>query len=314
MPNRRTFLAASAGAALGTAFAADLGMFLALNNSLTGGQPGSANGPARVMEYGDFVRMAAATGYGGVDVTLGNAMKMEPAAVKALLSELKLKPGLASQVPGVFVKDEAAFQANFKRLGECAQFMNAIGCRSMYGVIMPSGDLPKPEQRKIFQTRLQAVSELLRPMNINYGVKFVGLASFRKRQPYEFIWRMDETLEFVKDCGTNIGVMLDSWHWYHAGATPADIVAAGKARITSVHVSDAKKQAPEEVKDDQRVLPGEGIMDLDGFFGALKKIGYEGAISPEPLGRFPREMWNGEGARIALAATRKAMRRAGIKV
>jgi hypothetical protein len=130
-----------------------------LNNSLTGGQPGSANGPARVMDYGDFVRLAAATGYGGVDVTLGNAMKMEPAAVKALLSELKLKPGLASQVPGVFVKDEAAFQANFKRLGECAQFMNAIGCGSMYGVIMPSGDLPKPEQRKIFQTRLQAADE-----------------------------------------------------------------------------------------------------------------------------------------------------------
>ena len=192
--------------------------------------------------------------------------------------------------------------------------MNAIGCRSMYGVIMPSSDLPKPEQRKIFQTRLQAVSELLRPLNISFGVKFVGLVSFRKRQPYEFIWRMDETLAFVKDCGPNIGVMLDSWHWYHAGATAADIVAAGKSRITSVHVSDAKRQAPDDVKDDQRVLPGEGIIDLDGFFGALKKIGYEGAISPEPLGRFPREMWNGEGAKLALDATRKAMRAAGIRV
>ncbi len=313
MISRRAFLAAS-GAAAGLARAADSGMFLAFNNSFTGGQPGSAYGPARVMDYGDFVRLAAATGYGGVDVTLGNAMKMDAVAVKSMLAELKLKPGLASQLPGLFGKDEAAFQTNLKRVAECAAFMDVIGCRSMYGVIMPSSDLPKTEQRKIFQTRLQAVSEMLRPMNINFGVKFVGLASFRKRQPYEFIWRMDETLEFVKDCGPNIGVMLDSWHWYHAGATPADIVAAGKSRITSVHVSDAKSQIPEEVKDDQRVLPGEGITDLTGFFGALKTIGYEGAVSPEPLGRFPREMWNGEGAKLALAATQNAMRKAGIKV
>lgn len=312
--DRRSFLAVAAGAAAGNALAAHTAMFLAFNNSFTGGQPGSANGPARVMDYADFLRLAAATGFAGADVTLGNAMKMEAGAVRSLFSELNLRPGLASQIPNLFVKDEAAFQSNFKRLRECADFMSAIGCQCMYGVIMPSSDVPKAEQRKIYKDRLQSVSEMLRPSNINLGLKFVGLVAYRKRQPYEFIWRMDETLEFAKECGPNIGVMLDSWHWYHAGATPADILAAGKSRITSVHVSDARKQAPEEVKDDQRVLPGEGVMDLVGFFGALKEIGYEGAISPEPLGRFPREMWNGEGAKLALAATRSVMRKAGITV
>jgi len=313
--NRRDFLAAAAAAipAL-SAQAADSGMFLAFNNSFTGGQPGSAYGPARVMDYADFLRLAAATGFGGADVTLGNAMKLDPAAVRALMTELKLKPGLASQIPGVFVKDDAVFRTNLKRLEDCAQFMKGIGCSVMYGVIMPSADVPKAEQRKFCVDRLQAVSAMLGPSEIRFGVKFVGLVSLRKRMPYEFIWRMDETLELAKDSGENIGVMLDSWHWYHAGATPADIVAAGKSRITSVHVSDARKQPPEEVKVDQRVLPGEGVMDLTGFFGALKKIGYEGAISPEPLGRFPPAQWNGEGAKLALAATRESMRKAGIVV
>ena len=39
---------------------------------------------------------------------------------------------------------------------------------------------------------------------------------------------MDEMLEFAKECGPNVGLLLDSWHWHHAGATPKDIVGAGR--------------------------------------------------------------------------------------
>lgn len=316
---RRTFFAAlpagfaalPAGVALGAARSG--GMFLALNNSLTGAQPGSGNGPPRIMDYADFLRLAAATGYAGADVTLNNAMKMDAEAVHKLYRELNLKPGLASLIPALFPRDEAVFQANFKRLGECVQFLKTVGCDTMYAVIPPSSDTPKAELRKVFQGRLQAVSELLQPAKIRLGLKFVGLVSARKRQPYEFIWRMDETLAFTKECGESIGVMLDSWHWYLAGATPADIVDAGKARIVSVHVSDVRKQNLDDVKDDQRVLPGEGIMNLAGFFGALKRIGYDGAVGPEPLGRFTRAQWDGEAARLALDATRRVMRDAGIE-
>ena len=311
---RRTFLksAAFAAAAAPALHSAGSGMFLALNNSLNGGQPGTAYGPSRVMDYADFLRQAAATGFDGADVTLGNSMKLGAERVNALLAELKLRPGLASQIPALFPKDEAVFRANLGKLADAAAFTSAIGGRCMYAVIMPSSDTPKAELRKIYKDRLLEVSELLRKPGLMLGLKFVGLVSIRKRQPHEFIWRMDETLEFAKECGSNIGVMLDSWHWYHAGATPADIVAAGKSRIVSVHVSDAGKQPAEEVRDDQRLLPGEGVMDLVGFFGALRQIGYEGAISPEPIGRIPRDQWDGAGARLALEATKNVMRKAGI--
>lgn len=286
-------------------------MFLALNNSLTGGQPGTQNGPSRVMDYADFLKQANANGFEGADVTLGNAMKLGAEPVAAMFRDLKLRPGLVSQIPALFPKDEAVFKTNLEKLGDAAAFARTIGARTMYAVIMPSSDTPKAELRKIYKDRLLAVSELLKKSDLTMGLKFVGLMTLRKRQPHEFIWRMDETLEFAKECGPNIGVMLDSWHWHLAGATPADIVAAGK-RITSVHVSDAGKVDPETVRDDQRLLPGEGVMDLVGFFGALRKIGYEGAISPEPIGRVPRDQWDGAGARLALDATRNIMKKAGI--
>ena len=58
------------------------------------------------------------------------------------------------------------------------------------------------------------------------------------------------------------------------GGTVADILATPASRIVHVHVSDAKQMPPEEVQDTMRWLPGEGIIDLVGFFQALKQIGY----------------------------------------
>ena len=60
---------------------------------------------------------------------------------------------------------------------------------------------------------------------------------------------------------------------------------AMSARVVDVHVSDARQQPPEEVRDNQRVFPGEGVIDLTTFFQSLRKIGYEDAVSPEPIGR-----------------------------
>jgi len=119
-------------------------------------------------------------------------------------------------------------------------------------------------------------------------------------------------LEFAKECGPNIGLLLDAWHWYHAGAGTADIIAAGKSRIVHVHLSDCPKMPADQVRDNQRVLPGEGVIDLIGFFQALKKIGYEDGVSPEPLGRIPKEMPPEQGARLGLESALAVMRKAGV--
>ena len=69
---------------------------------------------------------------------------------------------------------------------------------------------------------------------------------------------------------------------------------------------------PEEVRDNQRLLPGEGVIDLVGFFQALQKIGYEDGVSPEALGRIPKDMPIEEGARLGLETTLSVMRKAGV--
>jgi sugar phosphate isomerase/epimerase len=148
--------------------------------------------------------------------------------------------------------------------------------------------------------------------DLRLGLEFLGPLVFRQNRT-PFVWTLNETLALCDAAGPNVGVTLDAWHWYHSGGTTGDIRAAKASRIVHVHVSDARTMAPEDVRDDMRLLPGEGVIDLVGFFQALKTIGYQGGVAPETIGpRIPDGMPPEESARLALEATAAVMRRAGV--
>jgi sugar phosphate isomerase/epimerase len=275
-------------------------MFVSLNASLT-----------RTLPWPDFVRLAARLGYGGVDVNLTGARTQGVEATRALFAELKIAPAVTG-LPVRFTGGETEFQDDLKRLDEAAAFLSGIGCLRMMTVLPPSSATPKAEFRRLIKDRLAAISETLRRSQIRLGLEFLGPLHFRTRQPYEFIWRMDETLAFARECGVNVGLILDAWHWHHAGATAADILAAGNSHIVNVHVSDARSQSAEDVRDNQRLMPGEGVIDLVTFFQSLQRIGYDGGVSPEPLGRLSPDTPAEEGARLGLATTLAVMKKAGV--
>ena len=87
---------------------------------------------------------------------------------------------------------------------------------------------------------------------------------------------------------------------------------AGKDRIVHVQVADAPKLPPEEILDNERLMPGEGIIDWNAFFGALKKIGYDDGVSPEVFGRGLKEMPPEQGAELGLRTSRAVMQKAGV--
>ena len=284
-------------------------MFVSLNGAVTRGVGGA-----------DKIRLAARTGFGGVDWDLGPAKTAGLDATRALFAELKLVPtivNLPMARPLPFGGDDAAFKDALTPLAEDAAFVAAVGCRKMMLVLPASTTTPKAEMRKLAVDRLSAIGEVLQKSGVRLGLEFLGPLYFRTGRaggpPAEpFIWNMPEAVALAKDTGSNMGVVLDVWHWHHSNSTIADITDAGRARIVHVHVSDAKASAPEDVRDNQRVMPGEGIIDLTAFFQALRKAGYADGVSPEPLGRIPNEMSPEEGAKLALDTTLAAMKKAGV--
>jgi sugar phosphate isomerase/epimerase len=276
-------------------------MFVSLNPTLTAG--GKLGWP-------DFARLAARCGYGGVDV-VGGAQAGGAEKTAALLRDLKLKPGVVS-FPVDFRKDDAAFEASFGKLEDAARFAAAIGCPRMQTWIMSSSDTPKAELRSIYKKRFQRSAEVLRKHGVRLALEFLGPLHIRKAKPYEFIYRMEEMLEFARECGPNVGVLLDSWHWHHSGGKTSDILASGREGVVTVQVADAPALPPEKIVDSERLLPGEGVIDWSGFFGALRKIGYDQNVSPEVFGRGLKFMPPEEGARLGLEYTRRVMQKAGV--
>ncbi|MGA2577998.1 MAG: sugar phosphate isomerase/epimerase family protein [Bryobacteraceae bacterium] len=276
-------------------------MYLSLNSTVVAGR----------VRWPEFARLAAKVGYPGVDVDLAAAMKAGLPATNSLLEELKIRPA-AVNLPVEFRKDDDAFRKDLEKLGDAASFSAAIGCPRMITWIMPSSKTPKVELRALYLKRFRACADVLARSHVRLGLEFLGPLHLRKMEPYEFIWRMPEMLAFARECGSNVGLLLDVWHWYHAGATTEDIVKAGKAGIVHVHFSDAPKLPPEQIRDNERLMPGEGVIDLNAFLMALHEIGYQDALSVEVFGRGLKDMTPEAGARLGLETSLAVMRKAGI--
>jgi sugar phosphate isomerase/epimerase len=275
-------------------------MFLALNSVLLGGR----------VKWPDFARLAAQIGYPGADIMLTPAMDAGFEATNRLLQDLKIRPA-AIDLPVEFRKDDAAFDASMAKLKPAAEFAQQIRCPRMITYIMPSSDTPKSELQALYKQRFTRIAQVLAEHQVRLGLEFLGPLEFRKKFKYEFIWRMNDMLQFASEIGSNVGLLLDSWHWHHAGASTDDIIQAGKQKIVHVHFNDAPNLPPEQIHDNQRLLPGEGVINLVGFLQALQKIGYVDALSVEVFGRM-KDATPEEAARRGLEASLGVFKKAGV--
>lgn len=276
-------------------------MYLALNPVPIGGN----------LAWVDFVKLAAKTGFLGADVMLDDAIKLGLEGSRNLLREQRIRPAFAS-LPVDFRTDDTAFRSTLPKLEEAAPFCAAIGCPRMMTWLMSSSDVPKDELRRVYKRRFTECAHILARSHCRLGLEFLGPLHIRKQFPHEFIWKMSEMLEFAKECGPNVGLTLDAWHWHHAGGTRQDILAAGKDRIVVIHFDDSPKLPAEQIRDNERLLPGEGVIDLTGFLHALQEIGYADSLSVEVFGRGLKQKPPAESAKLCLDYGRAAMKKAGV--
>jgi sugar phosphate isomerase/epimerase len=278
-------------------------VYPSLNRSLIAGHQ---------VSWPDFCALAHYHGYPGVDVDLGPAMRDGAEATKDLLAGKAVRPAVAG-CPVNFREDDAKFQETLKQLPEAAAFLAAIDCPRMVTWVMSSYSEPKDVVWKRLTARFRAIAKILADHGVRFGLEYLGPLHHRTSSPHVFAHTLNEFLVLAQECGDNVGILFDTWHWHHAGDSLADIEKAGKHRIVHVHLADAPDLPPEEIRDNERLFPGEGVIPLKDVFAALKKIGYSDGVSPEVLGRGIRDMELGEAARMAYAGASKVMGAAGIE-
>lgn len=278
-------------------------MYPSLNRTLVSGKK---------VEWRDFAALAHYFGFPGVDVDLIPAMKEGAEQTKDFLASKSLKPAVVG-CPVNFREDDTKFNDTLKALPDAARFAATIGCLRMTTWVSPSFDAPKEEMWKLLRFRFGAIAKVLADHNVRFGLEYIGPLHIRQSKPNLLAYNLKDMLTLAHEAGPNVGILLDSWHWHHAGDSLGDIEKAGNGAIVHVQVADAQNLPPAEIRDNERLFPGEGVIDLKGFFATLKKIGYDGGVSPEIFGRGIKDMAVEEGVRLGYNSTAETMQTAGVR-
>jgi 2-keto-myo-inositol isomerase len=107
----------------------------------------------------------------------------------------------------------------------------------------------------------------------------------------------------VADAAGEIPVVVDVFHWAAGGGTFAELEGLDPDRVAIVHLNDAPDRPLETLGDADRLLPGDGVLPLQGFIDVLRGRGFDGVVSVE---LFNPELW-AEGPEAAARRARASV-------
>jgi sugar phosphate isomerase/epimerase len=253
----------------------------ALNPATIGGAP-----PLR-----DYVALAEKYGFGGIEFGIDEAVTLAESTSWDSVGNLFEQYGIAPAIFGLPVdcyKDDEKFKQGLANLAAKAKAATLIGCTRAGTWLPPAIDALPHEFRALISSRFIAVAEILAEYNINLALEFVGPETLRHGPAamgkHPFIYSLSQTLEFIDDMDVpndNIGILLDSFHWFTTHGSIENLVMLKPEQIVHVHINDAPDKPIKEQMDKERLLPGEGIINLKGFLKTLAGVGYSGFVAVE---------------------------------
>jgi len=253
----------------------------------------------------EAVEMAKIGGFQGIEISIIEIEEILKSKrideVRRLAEENGLRFG-GWGLPVNFRGDLDTYRADLGKLPSYAKIAEEIGCNRVFTWLLPfSDELPFKENFEFHVDRLRPIAEILEDHKCGFGLEFVGPKTSRINHKYEFIYTMDGMLRLCDEIGTgNLGLLLDSWHWYTTYGTTGQVKKLKSEQVVYVHINDAPSGIPiEEQIDNVRCLPGEtGVIDLVGFLRALREIGYDGPVTPEPFSRKLKEVTAVEAVKL----------------
>jgi len=288
----RSAVAAAAGicSALHSSQASDIKNKVKFYKNLGHGHIGVRANQQQALDY------AAKYGFDSITPNLGEFENKSSAQIRDWVETMKAK-GIrysSSGLPVQFQRDQQQFQKGLARLPKQANLARKLGIDRMVTWITPGhNELTYLKNFEKHRIRLREVAKVLRDSNIRLGLEFVGPRTSRMRYRFPFICTQLGMTELVNSIGTgNVGLLLDSWHWYTSHGTVQELLRLSNKDIIHVHVNDAPAGIPTDQQvDNRRKLPvTTGVIDLKGFINALVKIGYDGPVECEPFDQELRRM------------------------
>ena len=223
--------------------------------------------------------------------------------LKALFEESGVKPLSINSIEHITFRDDAAYALIKAECEELCALAQAIKCP--YVVVVP-GKIPAGGFRsyEVIEESVQVLRELA-SIGERHGVGLAFEFLGQKDCSVQTLALADEIVE--KTNRRNIGLVLDSFHFYTGGSKIEMIDALDPKRLFIFHIDDAEDLPSGQLTDAHRLLPGLGILPLKEIIAAFRRVGYDANASVEI---FRPEYWERdpfELAREAKAAVEKVL-------
>jgi len=221
--------------------------------------------------------------------------------LRELFTESGLSPLSINSIEHITFRDAAAYESIKQECEELSRIAAAIGCPCI--VVVP-GRLPSggASRESVIAESIKVLNELCdiaANHNVTLAFEFLG-------QPDCSVPTLDLCSEIVRkiDRG-NLGLVIDSFHFYAGGSTVEMIDTLDPKLIQIFHINDAEDLPREQLEDRHRLLPGLGILPLREIVSAFRRIGYDKVASVEI---FRPEYWERDPFELARDARAAAER------
>ena len=259
-----------------------------------------------------LISLAAQHGFEAVTPYASFLAEQDDTAIADLLANMRKKKLVwgVGGLPVEFRKDEATFTSEMAELPRLAKALQKAGGTRMGTWIMPNhAELNYLKNFQQHADRLRQVAKVLHDHGIRFGLEYVGPKTLRDAKKYAFVSTLEETRALIDAIGQpNVGLILDSFHWYTAEESVDDILTLTNQEIVACDLNDARAgRSPREQIDGERELPmATGVIPVKGFLEALIEIRYDGPIRAEPFNQVLNAMEDKQAVATTAAAMKKA--------
>lgn len=243
------------------------------------------------------IEVAARAGYDMIELWSGDVEAHlraggSLAAIRAQLHHAGLQVPSMIALSGWLHCGDAEFP---KVLAACRERLEAaavLGCPHM--VASP----PKDDRVDLGRAgeRYAALLDLGRKIGVLPAMEFLG-----------FVTQIHDLRTAMEICARandrDATVVLDPFHVFRGGGDFEDVRLVAGHMVAICHFNDAPGDKPRaEQGDPDRVLPGDGVLPLEGLVRSLRAIGYHGPISLE---LFNHGLWEQDPLTVAQDGLRR---------
>jgi sugar phosphate isomerase/epimerase len=232
-------------------------------------------------------RLAAASGFEGIDLPPSHAQSLESIAEAAELCRAHGLRAGAFPLPCNVDAEEEAFELAVSYLHQMGPTLYEAGFNRTTQYVLPgSNERPFEENMAWLAGRIRRLHQAAQPAGIKYGFEFIGPKTLQAKFTYPFIDDLDGARQLIEAAGGGMGVLFDAFHWYTSGGTLETLARAlDGVPVVYVHVNDARAdRSREEQLDGERAMPLEtGVIDTPAMLKVLGENGFNGPVAAEPF-------------------------------